>query len=350
MADARIRCALTLGDAAGVGPELVLRALADEELSRACQLLVYGNRVLLDRVAAASGIPFPAPVRTLGAAEEPLPQDGHVLFDLPFPEADVITPGTVQAACGRQAYEWVRRATLDITRHQTAHALVTAPLNKSALHAAGVRAVGHTEILSELTMTPDPRMLFHAPAFCVCLATIHEPLARVPGLLTVPGLLRTLRLTHEACRAFGTPAPRLGVLALNPHAGENGLLGTEERRILMPALETARAEGILASGPLVADTAFTWLLSHPPHAAPYDAYVAMYHDQGLIPFKIAAFDQGVNVTLGLPILRTSPDHGTAFDRSWQGTASPASLFSAIRLAVRMARSRIPLSPSVSRSR
>jgi len=347
MADARIRCALTLGDGAGVGPELALRALADEELSRTCQLLVYGNRTLLERVAVASGIPFAATIKILDGAEGPLPQDGHVLFDFPFAEADSITPGTVQAACGRQAYEWVRRATLDISRNQVAHALVTAPLNKSALHAAGVQAVGHTEILSELTETPDPRMLFYAPAFCVCLATIHEPLARVSELLTVSSLLRTLRLTHEACRMFGTPAPRLGVLALNPHAGENGLLGTEERRVLMPAIETARAEGIHASGPLVADTAFTWLLSTPPQSAPYDAYVAMYHDQGLIPFKIAAFDHGVNVTLGLPILRTSPDHGTAFDLAWQGTASPSSLFSAIRLAVRMARNRMPPCSSVS---
>jgi 4-hydroxythreonine-4-phosphate dehydrogenase len=329
--------ALTLGDCAGIGPELVLQALASPDLTAVCQLMVYGNLTLLQRVADATG-------RTLadtlvlpyrGVPTAPLPRDSHLLFDFPFAEAATLTPGTVQTACGARAYDWICAAVQDI-QSGAADALVTAPINKEALHLAGVVFPGHTEILSHLTRTPAPCMAFYSPGFVVSLATIHEPLSNVPGLLSAEALLRTIRLTHVACQGFGVPNPRLGVLGLNPHAGENGLFGSEELTAILPAIKKAKAEGILASGPLVPDTAFTWLAARPA-TAPFDAYVAMYHDQALIPFKMVAFDTGVNITLGLPLIRTSPDHGTAFDLAWQGKASPASLFSAISLAARMAR-------------
>ena len=342
MFSARPRVALTLGDCAGIGPELVLHALASSDLSAVCQLCVYGNRHLLVRVSAASGLPLPEPLVELppGRIAEAT-RDRHVLLNFPFEAAETLVPGTLQAACGTMAYTWICAAVRDI-QAGFADALVTAPVNKEALRLAGVNFPGHTEILAHLTATPGPCMAFYSPGLVVSLATIHEALADVPRLLTVPSLLRTLELTHAACRAFGVAAPRIGVLALNPHAGEHGLFGNEEANVIVPAINRAKAEGIAAEGPLVPDTAFTWLGRQPrPATPPFDAYVAMYHDQGLIPFKMVAFDTGVNVTLGLPVIRTSPDHGTAFDLAWQGQASPASLFSAITLAARMARPTAP---------
>ncbi len=337
MPPARPRLAVTLGDCAGIGPELVLHALASADLDAVCQIIVYGSLQVLRRVAVATGQSIPDSLLVLPHSRgftTPLPHDRHILFDFPFTEAAMLMPGAVQAVCGARAYDWICAAVRDI-RNGLADALVTAPINKEALHLAGIDFPGHTEILARLTQTPDPCMAFYSPGLVVSLATIHEPLSRVPGLLSVEKLLRTLRLTHAACQGYGIPTPRLGVLALNPHAGENGLFGQEEKTLIQPAIEIVKAEGILASGPLVPDTAFTWLLAR-PSAAPFDAYIAMYHDQGLIPFKMVAFDTGVNVTLGLPIVRTSPDHGTAFDVAWQGKASPSSLFSAIILAARMA--------------
>ena len=339
-AQVRPRLALTLGDCAGVGPELALRALAAPALAERCQLCVYGNLSVLSRIAAAAKLSIPAEtVITTQPCAQAVPLDRHILFDLPFEGADAVRPGVVQAACGANAHTWIRAAVRDIQAGR-ADALVTGPINKEALHLAGVDYPGHTEMLAALTGAEGPCMAFYAPGLVVSLATIHEALSEVPRLLTVPRLLRTLRLTHAACQGFGSAAPRLGVLALNPHAGENGLFGDEESRVIRPAIEQARAEGLDVSGPLVPDTAFTWLANRPAQA-PFDAYVAMYHDQGLIPFKAVAFDIGVNVTLGLPIIRTSPDHGTAFNLAWQGKASPASLFSAVALAARMARAKAP---------
>jgi len=282
------------------------------------------------------GIPVPKDVVTLspdGLSEAP--RDRHIILDFTFEAADAIAPGVLQSACGKMAHTWICAAVRDIQAGH-ADALVTAPINKEALHLAGVNFPGHTELIAHLTGVSNPCMAFYSPKLIVSLATIHEALSEVPRLLSAPSLLHIIRLTQAACRKFGIASPRMGVLAFNPHAGEHGLFGDEESRIIVPAIDQANAEGINAVGPLVPDTAFTWLNTNPAHP-PFDAYVAMYHDQGLIPFKMVAFDTGVNVTLGLPIIRTSPDHGTAFDLAWQGKASPNSLFSAITLAARMAR-------------
>jgi 4-hydroxythreonine-4-phosphate dehydrogenase len=257
--------------------------------------------------------------------------------DIPFPEAKTIEPGLVQKACGRQALACIERATQDVIEKRT-DALVTAPINKEAMHLAGVTFPGHTELLADLTKSPaEPCMAFVAsvdqekPAFpMVSLVTIHEALAKVSSLLTIERIERVIRLTHEGCVKRGMSQPHIGVLAFNPHAGENGLFGDEEGRVILPAIERARKEGLHVSGPLVPDTAFL---------TRYDAVVAMYHDQGLIPFKMVAFDSGVNVTLGLPIIRTSPDHGTAFNIAWQGIASPESFKNAVLLATQMAATR-----------
>jgi 4-hydroxythreonine-4-phosphate dehydrogenase len=335
MLSVRPRLALTLGDCAGIGPELTLRMLSDPGIEDVCRLTVYGSLPLLERVAATAGLRMPTGLAVHPYRHHaPLPvSDSHALLDFPFDEARTLVPGQVQAACGRQAHAWICAAVQDIQAGR-ADALVTAPINKAAMHEAGVHFPGHTELLAHLTGGAAPCMAFYSDALFVSLATIHEALRDVPGLLTVPSLLHTIRLTATACQEFGERSPRIGVLALNPHAGETGLFGREEREVIAPAMELARAEGIRISGPLVPDTAFTWLTAGKP--PPCNGYVAMYHDQGLIPFKMAAFDTGVNVTLGLPVIRTSPDHGTAFDLAWKGEASPASLASAIRLAARMA--------------
>jgi len=320
----RPRLAVTLGDPAGVGPELVLRLLADQQVATQCQLVVYGCSRLALRVAEAARISF---------SPEQLPY-GHTWCEIPFAEALTIRPGEVQAPCGAQALACIERATRDVLERR-AEALVTAPINKESLHLAGVNFPGHTELLAYLTKsTREPCMAFFAdvdrqkPVFpMVSLVTIHEPLSKVSSLLTVERIASVVTRTDEACRMRGIQSPRIGVLAFNPHAGEGGLFGDEERLAIQPAIHLAREQGIQAFGPLIPDTAFL---------EKYDALVAMYHDQGLIPFKMAAFDSGVNVTLGLPIIRTSPDHGTAFKIAWQGLAKVGSFKNALLLAAQFA--------------
>ena len=332
--------ALTLGDCAGIGPELALRMLADPDVNEICRLIVYGNIDIMKRVSAASGIPFPDDATVIDHSPVPdsghfgLPERGHVIYNFPFSAAEQIRPGLIQAACGRLAHDWICAAVKD-SQEGYVDGLITAPINKEALNAAGIPFRGHTELLAHLTGGTIPCMAFHSERLLISLATIHKAIYDVPRLLTTSSLLHTIRLTATACENFNDrPKPHIAVLALNPHAGENGLFGQEERDIIKPAIEAARAEGFNVSGPLVPDTAFTWLLANKP--SPYDGYVAIYHDQGLIPFKMVAFDTGVNVTLGLPIIRTSPDHGTAFDIAWKGQASPKSMIAAIRFAARLA--------------
>ncbi len=317
--------AVTCGDAAGIGPELVARALALPQETWGARLAVYGDAALLWRVAVAAKLEWPE--MAVVAADDPWPETGHVVVESGAAEslADVVS-GQVQAVCGEQAHAWICGAVRDVLAGR-AQGLVTAPIHKQAMHLAGVDFPGHTELLAHLTQTRDVRMMFWSGRLRVVLATIHEALADVPRLLTREHVAQTICFAAEAA------GPRVGVLALNPHAGEGGLFGREEAEILLPAIAAARARGISVEGPLVPDTAFCWLGEGRP--APYDVFVAMYHDQGLIPFKMVAFHDGVNVTLGLPFVRTSPDHGTAFNLAWQGKADPESFFSAIRLAARM---------------
>ena len=320
----RPRLAVTLGDPAGVGPELVVRLLADEQVSAQCQMVVYGSSTLAVRAADAARISF---------SPEQIPH-GHEWVDIPFSEVKSILPGQVQAACGCQALACITQATQAVMEKQ-ADALVTGPINKESLRLAGVTFPGHTELLAHLTQSSiEPCMAFFAGEDrlkivfpMVSLVTIHEPLSKVSSLLTVERIASVIALTDEACRKRGILKPRIGVLAFNPHAGEGGLFGDEERLTIEPAIRLAQERGLQAIGPLIPDTAFL---------DKYDAVVAMYHDQGLIPFKMAAFDTGVNVTLGLPIIRTSPDHGTAFKIAWQGVAKVESFKNALLLAAQLA--------------
>ncbi|MDY3555143.1 4-hydroxythreonine-4-phosphate dehydrogenase PdxA [Gemmata sp. JC717] len=316
---ARPRIAVTMGDPAGVGPELCLRLVRSEEVRELCEPVVYGDLGLLRRVAAHLSWPQPDPatVRDLTTFNG---------------GCDAIVPGRVSAACGAAAYRYFTTA-IDDALAGRIDAVATAPLHKEALHAAGFPFPGHTEILATRTSAERSCMMLTAEAITCSLVTVHVGYREVPGLLTVERICDTIELTADAMRRIRGRDPRLLVCGLNPHAGEHGLFGDrEEERIIVPAIEASRAKGIDVSGPLPPDTAFL-----PKHRARCDAYVCMYHDQGLIPLKALAFEEAVNVTLGLPIVRTSVDHGTAFDIAWQGVADVSSLIQAVKLAVKLCR-------------
>jgi 4-hydroxythreonine-4-phosphate dehydrogenase len=246
------------------------------------------------------------------------------------------SPGVLSAEAGRAAYDAIVRAVADI-RGGRADALATAPINKEALRLAGLPWSGHTDLLAHLTGVESVAMMFYSEALRVVLATIHIPLADVPRALTRHSLETIITLTAEAMPRFGWPSSRIAVAGLNPHAGEHGLFGREEIDAIAPAIAASRARGIDVSGPYPADTLFVRATR-----GEFDVVVACYHDQGLVPVKLLAFGQAVNVTLGLPIVRTSVDHGTAFDIAGRGVADPESMIAAVLLAARLSdRSRLP---------
>jgi 4-phospho-D-threonate 3-dehydrogenase / 4-phospho-D-erythronate 3-dehydrogenase len=313
------RVAITMGDPAGVGPELCLRLLRDERVRAVCTPVVFGDAGILRRVATHLGWPNP---------------DVTSVRDLPTVDGgyEAIVPGRVSSVCGKAAYEYVTFA-IDEALAGRVDAIATGPLHKEALHAAGIPFPGHTEILASRTNTPRHCMMLTAEAITCSLVTVHVGYREVPDLLTVESIRDTIELTADAMRRIRGRAPRLLVCGLNPHAGEHGLFGdSEEERIIAPAIGAARAAGIDVSGPLPPDTAFL-----PKYRAQCDAYVCMYHDQGLIPLKALAFEEAVNVTLGLPIVRTSVDHGTAFDIAWKGIADVSSFVQAVKLAAQLSR-------------
>lgn len=323
---------ITMGDAAGVGSELCLHVLAMPAVTASCRPVVFGSAAVLRRVAAVCGLPFDAAVVTadqIAAAGLPA-GDAPVVVDVDGLDAAAVVPGQVQAACGAAAYRYVERA-VRAALDGIVQAVVTAPLHKEALQLAGVPYPGHTEMLAALTKTERYCMMMASSELNVCLATTHIALSQVSLQLTTVRVREVIRLADAAMRRFGIAAPRLTVCGLNPHAGEHGLFGDEEARVILPAVAAARAEGLRVTDPLPPDTAFI-----PAIRARTDAYIVMYHDQGLIPFKMLAFETGVNVTLGLPVVRTSVDHGTAFDIAWKGTASASSLQAALHMAYRLA--------------
>lgn len=306
-----------MGDPAGVGPELCLRLLRDERVLAMCEPIVFGDAGILRRVSNHLNWPVPdlASMRDLTATD-----GGN----------DALVPGRVSAVCGKAAYEYVTAA-IDEALAGRVDAIATGPLHKEALHAAGIPFPGHTEILASRTNAERSCMMLTAEAITCSLVTVHVGYRDVPALLTTERVRDTIDLTAEAMRRIRGRSPRLLVCGLNPHAGEHGLFGDrEEERVIAPAVEAARQAGIDVSGPLPPDTAFL-----PKYRAACDAYVCMYHDQGLIPLKALAFEDAVNVTLGLPIVRTSVDHGTAFDIAWKGVADVSSFVQAVKLAVKL---------------
>jgi 4-hydroxythreonine-4-phosphate dehydrogenase len=283
------RVAITVGDPAGIGPEVAARAAADRSLLDVCEPVVYTP-----------------------------------------PPGTAFAPGVLSADAGRAAYDVIVRATAD-AQSGAVDAVATAPINKEAFRLAGLPWSGHTDLLAHLTGAGHVAMMFHSDALRVVLATVHIPLAEVPRALTQEWLEATIALTAHEMPRFGVQTPRIGVAGLNPHAGEHGLFGVEEERAIRPAIAACCALGINASGPFPGDTIFVRAAR-----GEFDVVIACYHDQGLIPVKLVAFGQAVNVTLGLPIVRTSVDHGTAFDIAGRGVADPSSMIAAVRLAARLA--------------
>jgi len=320
---------LTLGDPAGVGPELCVRALAEPAVRQRCHPVVFGSAEILRRASAAIGVPLPGELAEWDAAG-PAPT-GPAVVNCPAPPAAAIAPGRVDAACGAAGYAAIARA-IEWALAGRIAGVATAPIHKEALRLAGVAQPGHTEIFTALTGAKRTCMMLRSEVLTVTMVTTHIGYADVPRRLSVERVLEVIELTADAvARMNGRPA-RLAICGLNPHAGEHGLFGErEEERCVEPAVAAACARGIAIAGPLPPDTAFT-----AANRRRFDAVVCLYHDQGHIPFKLLAFEDGVNITLGLPIVRTSVDHGTAFDIAWQGKASPVSLFRAIEYAVTLA--------------
>lgn len=326
------RLAITMGDPAGVGPEICLRLLADAESCRIAVPVVFGDVAVLRECARRTGLPFSAPEYSQGAWDSGWREvTGPAVVDLKAITMADFTPGTIGAPTGRAAYTYVERA-IDAALAGQVAGVCTAPLNKEAMHLAGIRFPGHTEIFASRTRAERSCMMQYSEELTCTFVTVHVGYAEVPKLLTQERILDVIELTAAGLERIRGRKPVILVCGLNPHAGEHGLFGDrEEERLIQPAVEQARARGIQVEGPVPPDTAFL-----AGRRRTTDAVVCMYHDQGHIPIKALAFESAVNTTLGLPIIRTSVDHGTALDIAWQGEANPSSLFSAVRLAVRLA--------------
>lgn len=324
--------AVTMGDPAGVGPEICLRLLADPSLREICVPIVVGDPEVLSQCAKATGLPAPPQVAlTKPGNHGGIPPVGAAVLAVEGFDRTDFQPGIVSARTGAAGFSYVEAA-IDLALRKVVDAMTTAPLNKEALHAAGVEFPGHTEILAARTGASRACMLQYSEEVRASFVTVHVGYHEVPRLLTVERILDVIELTADAMWKLRRPNPKLGVLGLNPHAGEHGLFGNgEEERVITPAIEAARAKGLDVEGPIPPDTAFL-----PERRRSTDAFICMYHDQGHIPLKALAFDSAVNTTLGLPIVRTSVDHGTACDIAWQGKANPGSLFAAVRLAAKLA--------------
>lgn len=330
--DSRPLLAITLGDPAGIGPEIIVKALAEAEPFHICCPLVIGDARVLARAAAWCGLPTPRFELLREPAAGRYEAGTLPLLDLHNADPATFAMGVVSAAAGRVAVESVLAA-CDLAMAGNVEAIVTPPLNKEAMHAAGFTHAGHTELLADRTGAGQVSMLLTSEQLRVVHVSTHVSLAEAIRRVTPERVGEVIDLADRACRALGIAAPRIAVAGLNPHAGEGGLFGDDEERI-RPAIEAARARGLYVSDPMPPDTIFLRAVR-----GEYDIVVAMYHDQGHIPMKLLAFDHGVNVSIGLPIIRTSVDHGTAFDIAGSGRARADSLLAAIRVAVQMAHAR-----------
>lgn len=322
-----------MGDPAGVGPEICLHLLANEAIRDVAIPIVFGDARLLARCARQTGLPAPKRIiseiewsTVCGELREP------AVLDVYGFDSSNFTPGIVSAATGAAGYRYVEKS-IEAALAGEVQGVATAPLNKEALHAAGITYPGHTEMFAEKMKASRSCMTFFSPEMICSLVTVHIGYQDVVPNLSTERILDVIQLTAEAVTRVRGGKPKICVCGLNPHAGEHGLFGRgEEESIIVPAIEAARAQGIQITGPLPPDTAFI-----PPLRRDTDAYICMYHDQALIPLKALAFDTAVNTTLGLPVPRTSVDHGTACDIAWQGKANPLSLYEAVKLAAQMAR-------------
>lgn len=317
--------AVTVGDPAGIGPEVCLHLLADQEIARLCTPVVFGDPCVLEKAAQECGLSMPGSVvQSLEEADRPS------VLSLGAIQAEEYETGKINAATGAAGYHYVTEA-IDAALAGKVDAVTTGPLNKEALKLAGVPYPGHTEIFADRTKSARACMLQYSEEVRAVFVTTHVGYAEVPALLTEKRILDVIEMSAEAMERIRGQKPRLLCCGLNPHAGENGLFGDgEEEKVIAPTLQKAREKGIDITGPLPPDTVFL-----PARRKEYDCVVCMYHDQGHIPLKALAFDTAVNTTLGLPIIRTSVDHGTALDIAGKGIANPSSMFSAVKLAVQL---------------
>ncbi len=323
---------ITMGDPAGIGPEVILKALRKKEIHQIGRPVVIGDTGVLKRAAKKEGAFLFQEISDLsGFSEKP----GCInVIPVSHLEEDSAVPGHPCIDGGKAMVDYIFKA-VELVNSGSARAMATCPINKELMKGAGYYFDGHTDLLAHLTGTKDYVMMLAGERLRVALVTIHCALREVPGKLNTEGVLNSIRITCRALEGdFEIQRPRLAVAGLNPHAGEAGLFGDEEEKVIVPAVEKAKKEGIAAEGPFPPDTLFYYAAK-----GKYDAVVAMYHDQGLIPLKLLHFSDAVNITLGLPIIRTSVDHGTAYDIAGKGIADPSSLVAAINMAARMASSR-----------
>ena len=309
------KIALTIGDPAGIGPEITLKAILSNKISGLFKPIIIGDRNVLEEAILKLNIKIN-------------------LNNITIIDVDEIKVKNFQrckptAESGRACVAYIKKA-VELALNKKVDAIVTAPISKESLKMAGFKWPGHTEMLAGMTNTKDYAMMFYSEKLKIILVTIHTALRNVPDLIKKERVLQTIMLAKRACDMMGINNPRIAVAGLNPHAGEAGIFGDEEIKEIVPAIKEAQTLGINASGPYPADTLF-----HKAYKGEFDIIVCMYHDQGLIPLKMIAFDKAVNVTIGLPIIRTSPDHGTAYDIAWKGIANPSSMIEAIKLAVRL---------------
>lgn len=330
----RPRIAITLGDPAGIGPEIALKAVRSTEVRGICRPVLIGSSVIAE--TTAERLEPGVAIRRISTVTEIEEDAGTVDVLSPAASEDAPLPagGEQSALGGRLAFEAIDEAVRRIQRDEL-DALCTGPISKAALQLAGYDYPGHTELLAEKSGAPLVAMLMVGGGIRAVPATIHTPLAAVPSHLASERIVALLDLIHRSMADFGIARPRIAVCGLNPHAGESGVLGSEEETIIVPAIEQARDRGFDAVGPIPADVVYHQMLE-----GRWDVVLAMYHDQAMIPVKTLAFDRGVNVTLGLPFVRTSPDHGTAFDIAGRGIARPDSMIAAIRLAAELTLNRV----------
>lgn len=309
------KIAITIGDPAGIGPEIVLKAIMSHEIEGLCEPIIIGDIAVLEEAVEKLNIPVDLnSLKIINTGE---------IKDRNFQRCKPTAEG------GRACVSYIKKA-VELALNKEVYAIVTAPISKESLKIAGFKWPGHTEMLAELTSTKDYAMMFYSDKLKLILVTIHTALKNVPDLIKKEKVLKTITLAKKSCDMMGIENPKIAVAGLNPHAGEAGIFGDEEIKEIIPAVNEAQASGISVSGPYPADTLF-----HKAYNGEFDIIVCMYHDQGLIPLKMIAFDKAVNVTIGLPIIRTSPDHGTAYDIAWKGIANPSSMNEAIKLAVRV---------------
>ncbi|MGI6368861.1 MAG: 4-hydroxythreonine-4-phosphate dehydrogenase PdxA [Anaerolineae bacterium] len=320
--------AITMGDPAGIGPEVTARALKRPEIWRLCRPVVVGDLSIANAAADLVGAPAFHGITSLRQAR--FCPEAPDLLDVQQMHIDDLRPGRVAAPCGEAAAAYIARA-VALCKAGEADALTTGPINKAALKEAGVPFIGHTELLASLLGDPEVTTMLATTGLRVVHVTRHVPFAQIARYITRKNVLETIKLTDAGLRQMGIALPRIAVAALNPHGGDEGLMGREEIDAIGPAVRDAQQADIDAYGPIPADSVFFRAIR-----GEFDVVVAMYHDQGHIPIKTHGFERSVTVTLGLPIIRTSVDHGTAFDIAWQGTADDESMVEALRLAAQLA--------------